>query len=1465
MKTKLTRLLFSVLFLATTMHIHAWIGSATPQLHVDGRYLKDPHGNKVLLHGFAQTYSPWFNEQGTKWSNYDVAACLSYNKNLIDEIMSAGWKVNFLRLHMDPYWSNTPGQATTGENDISAFSESRFKNYLDQVFIPMAEYAVSKGLYVVMRPPGVCPEKIAVGDNYNKYLIKIWGIVTKHPKLKNNPAIMFELANEPVTILGPNGDYGTGSQGHFDNLKKFLQPVVDTIRSNGSQNVLWVPGLGWQAVYKGFALNPMEGENIGYAIHVYPGWFGSQDGGNTSTINGYDGFKAAWDREIKPVADFAPIMVTEMDWADKKYNSSWGKALTGTAGGTGFGANFKKIMDETGNVSWLIFTGAELLAQFKDVAPAPGESYTFLNDPEACPWPAYHWFQDYAKDNCARLDFTYKSTGDNGDGTYTNPVIKGDFPDPDVIRVGDTYYMSTTTMHHFPGATILKSRDLVNWEYCSNPLDKIESTNCYNLEGCNRYSHGQWASSLKYHKGTFYLHFNTLDEGSYLLTATNPEGPWTKRKLSSSFYDAGLFFDDDDKIYIVYGINNLHIAQLDNDFNVVKDQAITLGNVQAGIVNTATEGSHLYKINGKYYIYATTGGYYATQVCYRSSSIFGNYDEKEVFNSNRVHQGALIQTQTGEWWTMLFADKGAYGRLPMLEPVTWIDSWPMVGVNGKDVTTHTKPNVGSTYLPTYLPTNDNFRDYKFGLQWEWNHNSDNSKWSLVKRPGFLRLCTANVTDSLTKAQNTLTQRILGFPSNQDQSYGTVKMHIKNMANGDVSGLAVFQNPYAFVGVKMANGQKNIVWLNTATKTQQTGAAVTDSVVYFRAIANYTTSKADFYYSTDNVTYTQVGSLDMKYDLSVFVGNRFCIFNYATEALGGYVDVDWFSTEKDFNENTFFDNSFTGYSEEMLTLTDLRTDKTDLNLLTGSTKSFAITAVYKDGHTEDVTYSATYNNSNPDALAIKNGQMIAKANGDATVTVTYQGGMGEAKSIIIHVNSTYFPFTSDLLNPSIYGTGTFDPATRTLTTGQYGFGGWNYSTGLDLSNYKYLVAKLANTTSSGASLRIFDEGSYWSKAAMADFGSNKQVVIDLANSVKSGSTTNLDPSHIYIIGFWSMGNTPFEISDVYVTNNSDYSKPLATDPVISLSSNLSAGGTVKGGGVFSKGSSCTVTATAVTGYTFANWTDDGVIVSANPSYTFTVSGARSLVANFMMSNNNYKVQATDCTCRGTSDGAVSITFSQPLTYTIEITGTDYSKTATATNSYSLSGLAAGTYHINLSSTALSGNQTKFTMVINQPQELTVQKMSAINSVAQYRLSGGEDYFISVNNKTVMTRSATVDVPLQTGENRITIQTGKSCQGVYEETLYMDENGRLFFMPPFAGGQITLFPNPTDGQIALGIPGKDDRVTVEIVSLSGSLQYKQLYPVLADRMIYMNATSMPAGIYTVRVYGANIHGTVKMVKK
>lgn len=1111
------------LFILSAINLYAWSGMAMPRLHVEGRYLKDTQGNIVNLHGFAQTYSPWFNEQGKYWTNYNVSGCLKYNKGIIDQVMAAGWKMSFIRIHMDPYWSNTPGLSVTGESDISAFNFTRFKTYLNSVFIPMAEYAISKGLYVVMRPPGVCPDSITVGDAYNKYLIKVWGYVTQQSKLKNNPNVLFELANEPVGIYKSDR-----SSGGFDDLKKYFQSVVDTIRAS-CDNIVLVPGLGWQSQYQGFAEYPVKGGNVGYAVHVYPGWFNSG--------NGYAAFQKGWDNQVKPAANFAPIVVTEMDWAPAKYNSSWGKDSTGVAGGNGFGANFKKITDASGNVSWLIFTDANLLAQYTGVATAQGDTATFLNDPQACPWPTFHWYQDYANANYPRPDFTYQSKSDNGDGTFTNPIIQADFPDPDVIRVGATYYMVTTTMHNFPGCTLLKSKDLVNWDFCCNPLEKMSSNSEYNLEsGKNIYSKGAWANSLMYKNGKFYILFNAFgngdDAGGYLLTATNPEETWAMKRLSRGYYDPGLLVDEDNTVYVVCGNTNLSVIQLDDDFNPVGTEHAVDGGF------SGLEGSHFIKKDGYYYIYSTCCTWPATQWCFRSTNVFGPYEKKEVFDNDDIHQGALIKTQTGEWWTMLMRDCGAFGRMPYLEPVTWTDNWPIIGVNDAGVTTYTKPNVGKSYISTVLPTNDNFRNYKIGMQWQWNHNPDNSKWSLFERTGYLRLYTACVTDSFQQARNTLTQRIYGYHSATVPSYGTIRMDVRNMKDGDIAGLAVFQDPYAFIGVNKVGDKIYIVQRNKATRKNYSTEIDCDSIIYLRAVATYGTSKASFYYSLDNTTYTNFGEdLNMKYNLSVFVGNRFCLFNYATKAEGGFVDVDWFSTDLNFSEDTFYDNNFTAYSSEALTTDDIYADKTSYTLLLGSSKSFTLTAHYKDGHTSDITTDASYSTSKDGVINIINGRLVGVSEGTTTITATYKDLLGNVCVLDIPITVSIFPFTADIFNPSIYTTGTYDETTHTLKTGQYGFGGWSYSNGLDLSSYTYLVVQLASAQICNASFRIFDENSYWSTPFMVDFGTSTKIVVNLQTMKKNGTTTACNPAHIYIIGFWTIGSSSIKIKDVSLSNDS----------------------------------------------------------------------------------------------------------------------------------------------------------------------------------------------------------------------------------------------------------------------------------------------------------------------------------------
>jgi beta-xylosidase len=487
-----------------------------------------------------------------------------------------------------------------------------------------------------------------------------------------------------------------------------------------------------------------------------------------------------------------------------------------------------------------------------------------------------------------------KTHSDNNDGTYTNPVIFADFPDPDVIFVGDTYYMVTTTMFIFPGVTVLKSHDLVNWEYCSNAVPRFDSNPCYNLDGCTRYAHGQWATSLKYNNGKFYLLFITLDEGGFICSALDAAGPWEIRKLPKGFYDPGLFFDDDGRIYVAHGYSKIFITELDKNFSSrSNDSLVFTGDIRPGL-----EGTHVYKINGYYYLYCTYGGIDGIQVALRSKNIFGPYEQKVVLRDTTkgvnfgVHQGALIKTQTNEWWTILFVDSGPFGRCPSLQPVIWVDNWPVAGVDGKGVVKYKKPNVGKNYPLKDLPTSDEFNNKTLGMQWGWNHNPDSTKWSITRRPGYLRLATTRLVTNLPEARNTLTQRSFANYDQTIPTIGSTRMEVNNMKNGDFAGLAVFQDPYAFIAMKQNKGSKFLVMVYNGKTIDS--VAMNKSTVYLRAIASNSTRKAFFEYSTDNKIFIPLGKeFSMRFSLTIFTGNKFCLFNYATLETGGYVDFDWF--------------------------------------------------------------------------------------------------------------------------------------------------------------------------------------------------------------------------------------------------------------------------------------------------------------------------------------------------------------------------------------------------------------------------------------------------------------------------------------------------------------------------------------------------------------------------------------------
>lgn len=379
------------------------INHTLPMLHTDGRWLVDESGEHVNLHGFWQTYSPWFNGDAWgkhSWGDYNVAECLRYNQNEIDRILESGWKMDFMRLHMDPYWSLSRSRPyPTSRQEYEDFNETLFKKYLDEVFVPMVEYCISKGLYVVLMPGYSAPECLAKDDQFHQVLTRLWTNISRHPKLCNNMDVMFELVNEPRQIKDANGVAGGNDDSHNKALTEYMQSLVDLIRKN-AKNIIWVPGTGYQSQYAGYAKYKINDDNYGFAVHCYPGWYGSDAEKESAELGGawgggFESFKGGWDAQIAPAAKIAPIMVTEMDWAPEMYNKSWGKSVTGEAGGHGFGANFKWLVEETGNVSYILFTAPNDLADFGKYGKE-GAIENYWNDQRGCPWQIFHWYEDYA-------------------------------------------------------------------------------------------------------------------------------------------------------------------------------------------------------------------------------------------------------------------------------------------------------------------------------------------------------------------------------------------------------------------------------------------------------------------------------------------------------------------------------------------------------------------------------------------------------------------------------------------------------------------------------------------------------------------------------------------------------------------------------------------------------------------------------------------------------------------------------------------------------------------------------------------------------------------------------------------------------------------------------------------------------------------------------------------------------------
>lgn len=509
--------------------------------------------------------------------------------------------------------------------------------------------------------------------------------------------------------------------------------------------------------------------------------------------------------------------------------------------------------------------------------------------------------------------------------TFTNPMINADVPDMSVIRVDEYYYMISTTMHLMPGAPVMRSRDLVNWETISYVFDKLTDHSRYDLIDGAVYGKGQWASSIRYHDGLFYVLFSPNDapHKSYIFTAKDPAGEWTLKTRSNHFHDASLFFDDDGKAYVFHGTG--HLSELTDDLSGIKPGGINKivfqrDEDEQGLL----EGSQVIKHKGKYYLLMISmdwgkPGRVRREVCYRADKISGPYEKKVILEHNfagygGVGQGCIVDGVDGNWYGVIFQDRGGIGRVPMLMPCRWVKGWPMLGDENGKVPQSMDMMIYPECADNTINGSDDFSGDKLSLFWQWNHNPIDDKWSLKEREGYLRLKTGRVVENIFTAPNTLTQRMIG-----PTCTGTVTIDISNMKNGDIAGLSAFNGHSGLLSViknnntyKLQLSTEKVNFANEERVIESVEKEViaekefSGSTVYLRIDCNFNLHKdlASFSYSFDNITWHKIGNdIKMLFDHTrFFMGSKFAIYNYATESTGGYIDVNNFELIQEKNYN-----------------------------------------------------------------------------------------------------------------------------------------------------------------------------------------------------------------------------------------------------------------------------------------------------------------------------------------------------------------------------------------------------------------------------------------------------------------------------------------------------------------------------------------------------------------------------------
>jgi beta-xylosidase len=487
-------------------------------------------------------------------------------------------------------------------------------------------------------------------------------------------------------------------------------------------------------------------------------------------------------------------------------------------------------------------------------------------------------------------------------GNARNPIIWADVPDPSVVRVGDTYYMSSTTMHMSPGVPIMKSNDLVNWETVNYAYDILINNDAMSLKnGQEAYGGGSWASSIRYHNGTFYVVTFSYTTGKTHIYQTNDieNGPWSSYTLSTVCHDPSLLFDDG-RVYIVYGIDDIRIIELNPDVTAIKPGGLSrvlipkASQIAGSSFYVSAEGSHVHKIDGKYYVFLISwpAGSMRTELVYRADSLTGPYEGRIALRYSGIAQGGLVDTPGGDWYALLFQDYGSVGRIPFLVPVTWEEGWPVLGVNGR-VPNELNIPVKNDGIPRIVASDEFDWDTKMPLVWQWNHNPDNNYWSITERPGFLRITNGRIDSSFLYTQNTLTQRTFG-----PECSAIIAMDVSHMQDGDVAGLGALQKNFGFVGAKVSGASKSVVMVNGSSGTAKEVQSIplNQDKIFLKIACDFKNKidRAYFYYSLDGAKWDVIGNtLQMSYTLPHFMGYRFALFDYATKTTGGFVDIDYF--------------------------------------------------------------------------------------------------------------------------------------------------------------------------------------------------------------------------------------------------------------------------------------------------------------------------------------------------------------------------------------------------------------------------------------------------------------------------------------------------------------------------------------------------------------------------------------------